>query len=141
MKIRKATKKDHKRIAELMKNEYGKPPYKEKWTIKAAVKSIKHCLKVGEMFVAVVGGKVIGFILLRYEYYNIGKVTCIEELVVDSKYQGKGIGKALIKKAEKVCKSKKIWIIAAKNALAFKIYQKLGYKYCKDTAVLGKKLR
>ncbi len=31
--------------------------------------------------------------------------------------------------------------MAAKNALAFKIYQKLGYKYCKETAVLAKKVR
>jgi N-acetylglutamate synthase-like GNAT family acetyltransferase len=32
MKIRKATKKDFGEIAEIIKNEYGKPPYNEKWT-------------------------------------------------------------------------------------------------------------
>ncbi len=59
MKIRKTTKKDYKRIAELIKKEFIKPPYKEKWTIKAALKSLKHCLKVGEMLVAVIDGKVV----------------------------------------------------------------------------------
>lgn len=143
MKIRKATKKDFKEIARLIKNEYLKH-YKEKWTEKNAIKTLDYYWKIAEIFVAEIEKNIIGFVIIREEYYNNGKSIMIEELVVDGEFQGKGIGKKLMQFVEDYCKKNKInfiWLITGKKVDAFKFYEKIGYKYREDTVYFSKEVK
>ncbi len=143
MKIRKATKKDYKEIAALIKKEYLKH-YKEKWTEKSALKTLNHYSKIGKILVAEIEGKVAGFVIIREEYYNEGKSLMVEELVVNGKMQGQGIGKEIMRYVENYCKKKKmnyIWLLTDKRAKAFKFYKKIGYKNNVNTVYFSKKLK
>ncbi len=143
MKIRKAAKKDFKEIFKLMNVEYLKH-YNEKWVEKNALKTINYYSKIGKIFVAEIDRKVIGFVIIREEYYNEGKRLMIEELVVNGEYQGKGIGKKLMNYIEAYCKKKgilSIWLITNKKAAAFKFYKRIEYKLLDDTAYFEKVLK
>ena len=63
MKIRKATKKDLKEIAELMINEYSKPPFKENEPIKNVLKSLEFYYKKAKINVAEEDKKIKGVIV------------------------------------------------------------------------------
>ena len=143
MKIRKATKKDFKEISRLIKTEYLKH-YKEKWTEKNAIKTLNYYWRIGKIFVAEIEKKVVGFIIIREEYYNDGKSVMVEELVINGKNQGMGIGKKLMDFIEEYCKKNKInfiWLITSKKATAFKFYKKIGYRYKENTAYFSKELK
>lgn len=143
MKIRKATKKDFVEISKLIKMEYFKH-YKEEWTEKNAFKTLNYYWKVGKMFVVEIGKKVVGFVIIREEYYNDRKSLMVEELVVNGEMQGNGVGKCLMNFVEKCCKRNKIkfiWLTTGKNAAAFKFYKKIGYKYGENIAYFSKVLK
>ncbi|MBU3940525.1 MAG: GNAT family N-acetyltransferase [Nanoarchaeota archaeon] len=142
MKIRKITKKDFKEISRLIKVEYLKH-YKEKWTEKNAAKTLDYYQKIGKIFVAELKGVVVGFVIFKEEYYNDKKMVKIEELIVNGKLQGKGIGKELMQFVENYCKENKIsliWLITGKEVGAFKFYKKIGYKHSEKTAYLEKEV-
>ncbi len=145
VKIRKATHKDFKEIAEIIKEEYGKQPYKENWTRANAFKTLNYYLKFGrEIYVAEIYGEVAGVIIIQNEYYNKGPQSYIEEFAVLSKFQGNGIGTALLKKAEsraKERKATKIYLSADVKAPARGFYEKMGYKSNNRTLFFGKMLR
>jgi ribosomal protein S18 acetylase RimI-like enzyme len=142
MKIRKATKKDLKDIANLMTSEYLKH-YQEKWKQKDALKTLEYYLDVGEIFLAEIEGKLAGFVIICKEFCNRSSVI-VEELVVDGKFQRKGLGSKLIDFTQDYCKKNKIhfiWLMAVKRSVAFKFYKKLGYKYNKSIAYFSKELK
>ena len=145
MKIRKATKKDFGRLVELIRIEYGKSPYNEKWTKGSGLKTLRYYLKIGgEIYTAEIDKRVVGFIISRGEYYNKGISTIVEELVVERRFQGKGIGKALLKRVEdnsKKAKINEIYLTTSKKAPAFKFYKKLGYVPAKYTVYMKKRLK
>lgn len=143
MIIRKAKRGDFNKIAELMNKEYSKHPYHEPWKKKNAIKTLNYFSKVGEIFV-LIDKEIIGFIISRDEYYNDGGSTMIEELIVDSDFQGKGFGKKLVNSVERHCKKKKIkrvLLMASKNASAFHFYKKMGYVPSKRTVLFRKELK
>ena len=144
MNIRKATKKDFNEIGKLIKEEFIKPPYNEKWSPSASNKTLNHYFKIGYAYVAVIDKEIVGAIILREEYYVGGLYVIIEELIVSGKNQGKGIGKELIKKVESIAKTKKvhtIYLSANRKSNALKFYNKLGYKESKQMAVMGKVIK
>ena len=57
MKVRKPSKKDFSEIAKIIKNEYGKKPYFEKWTEKNAIRTLEHYSKVGKIYVCIIEKK------------------------------------------------------------------------------------
>ncbi len=143
MKIRKATKEDFSRIAELINEEYSKPPYHEPWKKKNAIKTLNYFAKVGKILV-LIEERIIGFIISRDEYYNEGSATMIEELIVDNEFKGRGFGRKLVEYVEKQGKKKKIkrvLLMASKDAPAFKFYKKMGYIPSKKTVLFRKRLR
>jgi len=144
MKIRKATKKDLKRIAEIMRTEFGKPPFKEKASLSAILKSLNFYMKIGQIYVASIKEKIVGIIVFKEEQFWEGPVILIEDLAVDEKFKKQGIGKDLVNFAEAYAKKKKakfIGFITHKKASAVKFYQKFGYKLKKSTVIMKKKLR
>jgi len=129
-KIRAAKKSDLNEIVKILVGEFAKPPYNEKWGKKEASNKIKEYFKFCKFFVAEINREIAGFIIAS-SYYHVAKKLWIYELVVSEKFQGRGIGKALIDAAINHFKKEKITgvrLIASKKARAFKFYKKLNFK-------------
>ena len=143
MKIRKATKKDLKGIGKLIIEEFNKPPYHDGWTAKSAQKTLNNYFNIGYGLIAVENKEIVGAVIIRDDPYAKGLYIVIEELIVKSNVQGKGIGKKLIKEVEKIAKKKKahsIYLYTHRKSGAFNFYKKLGYKESKGMATMGKVL-
>ena len=142
MRIRKATKKDFKEISEILMRESSKNPYNEKYTPRIALKEVTACSK-NDLYVAINEKEIIGFIASNITSDN-KKKAYIGELWLKPIYQGKGIGKNLVKFIEEKYKKKGVNIIrlvAKKNAEAFKFYKKIKYKEYKEIVFMEKKLK
>jgi len=141
MKIRKATKKDFKEIAEILIKESSKKPYNEKYILKTALKEIRKLSKK-ELYVPENEKEIMGFIASSINLDG-KKRAYIDELWLKLKYQKKGIGKELMDFIEDKYKKKgikKIYLSTKRKAGAFKFYKKLGYKERKDRVFMKKKL-
>ncbi len=142
MKIRKAKKEDFKEIAEILMKESSRKPYSEKYTIKTALKEVNKLSK-NEIYVAVSEKEILGFIASSITTDNKQKAY-IDELWLKSTFQGKGVGKTLVKFIEDKLKKKGVNIIrlvAKKNAKAFGFYKKIKYKEYKEMVFMEKKLK
>ena len=131
MKIRKATKKDLKKISEIMSVEYKKKPYNEKWSKTTSFQKIKDYFKKSYILVIEEKKRVVGFIIATTFLWYDGKKALIEEIIIDSKHQNKGLGLRLIEFAETFLKKKgvfKIELFANKKSKAFQFYKKRGFK-------------
>lgn len=145
MKIRKAKKEDLKEIKRFFREEYSKPPYNGKWDENNSSKAINEHFKKFEVYVAELDKEVVGFTILE-RFTSSGEEVCfIVEIIVGNDFQGKGIGKKLMKFIEDYSKKRKINIIRLstnKDALAFKFYKKIGYNERKGGQVpMEKKLK
>jgi len=143
MKIRNAKKSDLKAITEIFIEEYGKPPYYEKWKQKDAKKVIEKNFKTAKIFVAELNKEPVGFIIASLRLWDDGMHGVINEFVVSNKFQRKGIGSSLFKKAEEYVKKKKaikldMW--ANNKSKAAKLYKKFGYKPVPDFDTYSKKI-
>ncbi|AFK21984.1 GNAT family N-acetyltransferase [Pyrococcus sp. ST04] len=85
-------------------------------------------------FVAKVGNKIVGFIVCDRDWFSRyeGKIVgAIHEFVIDKEWQGKGIGKKLLKTCldflEKYNDTIELWV-GEKNFGAMKLYEKFGFK-------------
>ncbi len=77
-------------------------------------------------FVALVQGKVIGFVVA---FSNALNQIWLHQLAVDVNYRGNGIGKELIRKLESASVGNKInFSVKKTNTSAISLYEKLGYK-------------
>ena len=142
MKIRKATKKDFKEIAEILMKESSKKPYNKKYTLKIAIKEIRNFSK-DDLYVATTEKRIIGFIATQITS-EIEKRVYVQELWLRLAYQRKGIGKNLVEFIEKMYKKKGIKTIrltTKKNVRAFGFYKKIKYKELKNLIYMEKKLK
>jgi aminoglycoside 6'-N-acetyltransferase I len=144
LKIRKATVKDQKRIAELFSVEYSKPPYNGKWTRERALIKVKSYYKSLYVYVGILEKEIVGFIMFKVSEGDKEKETYIQELVVGSKFQGKGFGKTFLKFIEDYSKKKGVKNLALCSNIkskAFKIYKKLGWKQDRIFVYMTKKIK
>lgn len=133
IKLAKITKKDIPFIVRVVKKEFVKKPYYEKWAQKTAMQRVKEELKhySETCFLIKCNGKRVGFILASGYCYFDGKRCFIEEFAIDSKYQNKGIGgKALEIFVEKMKEQGFTAVVLSshKNSRAFNFYKKHGFK-------------
>jgi len=144
MKIRKATKKDLKEIGKLMLEEFSKPPFSEKSSIKSVLKSLNFFFKIGAIYLAEIKKEIAGAIVFKKEIFWEGEVYLIEDLAVKENFKGKGVGKKLmdfIESKAKKNKIKSIYFLTSKKSKAVEFYKNLGYKIGKNTISMGKKLK
>ena len=144
MKIRKAGKKDLKEVAELMINEYSKPPFKENEPIKNVLKSLKFYYNKAKINIAEEDKKIIGVVVFQIEQWWEGQVIIIQDLAVNEKFQNKDVGKLLMKFVERYALNKnvkRIYFGTNKKSSAIKFYKKLGYKIVKGKISMSKKLK
>jgi ribosomal protein S18 acetylase RimI-like enzyme len=79
-------------------------------------------------------GKRAGFLHLQTQtdYFNEKKVAYISDLAVDSSFEGQGIGRILLDKAEEWARGEGCHLLSlyvfSNNSRARKIYEKLGFK-------------
>lgn len=144
VKIKKAEKKYLREIAELMKREFSKPPFKERVTINTIIKSLNYYYKIGEIYIAICEKKIVGVVVFKVEQFWEGPVMIIEDLAVEEDFKKHGIGRELMDFVEKYAKRKNIKAITFlthKKSKVLNFYKKLGYKVDKNIITLGKKLR
>jgi ribosomal protein S18 acetylase RimI-like enzyme len=129
IKIKEATKKDSKKISEIFLCGTKKKPYSMSWTEKSAFKKINELISTGDIFIALLDGKMVGFIAMRTSLAPRGYVSHVEELWLTEKYQGMGIGRKLIEFVEKKYKHKVFALTLGSNkkSKAFGFYKKLGF--------------
>ncbi len=131
LEIRKGDKKDLNEISNLFKEEFGKKPYYEKWTNKTSLMKIKYYFKSHYFLVAEYDKKLVGFIIFHDFIWYDGYRGFIDELVVSSKFQNKGIGTKLILAAENNFKKRKVTnmsFYANKSSRSIKLYKRLNCK-------------
>ena len=131
MKIRKATKKDLKQILKAYQKEYSRKPYLERWGSKFLARKLKMHLKWDEIFLATINNKIVGFVIFDFYEWHDGWRIYIEDIAVSKEFQGKGAGKALLRKVEEEAKRKRVAVIVLDvktKSEAYKLYKKIGYK-------------
>ncbi|MBT3282708.1 GNAT family N-acetyltransferase [bacterium] len=143
--IRKATVKDLDDILKLnlllFRNEHKKfdKSVDLKWTYgKEGKKYFKDRVVKRNGFVEVVAcdGKVVGYIVggisERVSYRKSAKYAELENMLLDSKFRGQGIGRKLTKNFTDWCKKNKVDYVSvtasAKNKQAVDMYKKSGFK-------------
>ena len=135
MKIRKAKKSDLGNCIKIAIKEWSKKPYFEKWTQKTYYLRLKEILDASpkSCLCIIDKNKIIGFVFCRMVTWYNGKHANIEEMVVNSKYQRKGIGERLLLELEKILKKHRtvqIDLISNKKSKAYKFFHKRGYRLC-----------
>ena len=141
--IRKATKRDLKDISGIFKRESSKKPYFQKWTDRTALERIIEFSKTDDIFVVMANDKLVGFIVSHIGIEEKGKGAFVKEIWLKQEYQGKGIGKSLMRFIEHKYKNKgvkSIFLMSNKKSNAFGFYKKLKYKEDNDFILMGKKL-
>jgi ribosomal protein S18 acetylase RimI-like enzyme len=143
IKIRKAEKKDLRKIGKLMLREFSKAPFNERVKINAVLKSLNFYYKIGQIYVAMANNNIAGAIVFKKEQYWEGPVIIIEDLAVDERYKKQGIGKKLMNFAEDLGKShnvKSILFKTNKESKAVKFYKKMNYKIEKSRINMRKRI-
>ena len=142
IKIRKARKEDLKDIINIFMIEGKKHPYLHKFTKKKLIETFMPALKKKEMWVAEIGGKIIGFVWGGFSSVS-KKIVYIDDLWILSDFQGKGIGKELMAVVEKYYKKKgvnKIRLTSYTESKAFGFYKKLNYRPSRNLVLLEKNI-
>lgn len=142
MKIRKIKKTDLLSCAKLLKSAYSQYPYNEIFKggnanqyIEGKYKYCKH-----NSFVAVdEKNKIIAFVFLNLSAWSDGLQMVLEEIVVDPKCQGSGVGKQLMQHVHDYLRSLKIksvmlWV--KNDARLIKFYKTHGYIPADDFVVM-----
>lgn len=144
MKIRKIKKTDLLACAKLLQSAYGQHPYNEIFNggnanqyIEGKYKYCKHYsfVAVGEK------NKVIAFVFLNLSAWSDGLQVVLEEIVVDPKCQGSGVGKQLMQYVHDYLRSLKIksvmlWV--KNDARLINFYKTHGYTPADDFVVMFK---
>jgi len=94
-----------------------------------------HYGKVYPLIVAEIDGYIVGYASLSPFRSKEGYAATVENSIyVDSKYHGKGIGKALLEKIICIGKEKNFHVIVAGissgNDISVKLHENFGFKYC-----------
>jgi aminoglycoside 6'-N-acetyltransferase I len=143
MKIRKATKKDLKEIANIHLIETAKKPYQQLWTEKTASEKIRELFRYQDIFIPVEGKNILGFISIKISLGSKGKSALIDELWLKEEWQGKGIGKKLIRFIESYYKKENvrtICLVSDKRSKAFGFYKKLKFKPHFEDVLMAKRI-
>ncbi|MEA3248675.1 MAG: GNAT family N-acetyltransferase [Nanoarchaeota archaeon] len=144
MKIRKATRKDYKKIAEIYRLCFTKKDYNEVWTQSMTLKKINFLSRYCDIFVTLIDKKIIGFVAVNPSKWYVGRFADIEEIGIGPKYQNRGYGKQLLKFIEDYYKKKDysyLIFTVNKTSKAYRKYKKMGYSEDKNGALFMKDLK
>jgi len=144
MIIRKATKKDINKIAEIFRIESSKPPYNKKRTPEKALNRIKEDFRGNDVYVAVVDDKIVGFAMVSVDS-GIKNQLWINEIWILKEYQGRGIGRKIMDDIESIYKKKgiKVFELVAHTGKggAREFYKRLRYEIDNSMVFMQKRIR
>ncbi len=121
-------------------SEFDLPPWRQKDEIdNANLASLKKAMETPEPGSAIYivedkSGKPAGFLHLQTQtdYFNREKVAYISDIAVDTTFEGQGIGRILLDKAEAWAREQGCSLLTlyvfSNNSRARKVYEKLGFK-------------
>lgn len=152
MKIQRATEKDIEQLANLMNQEdiceHSFDSSVPIPSIKETKENIKESFKGKStiFFVARTKEDILGTISVSIDRRGKKKIGRIQDIVIDEKQRGKGIGKELVKKAEEYFKKKKCIrmqsFVREKNVNSQNFWKKQGFSLEKTNGfVITKKLK
>lgn len=144
MNVRSATRKDIFQVANLMLQEFKKPPFNEKASLSAVEKSLKFYFRIGHIYVATVEKEIVGVLVFKIEQYWEGPVVIVEDLAVKENFKKQGIGKMLMSNIESYArknKLKRVLFKTHKKSTAVKFYRKMGYKAIKNVINFEKRTK
>lgn len=139
MKIRRATIKDAKIIAEYNYNLAYETEHKEldKDILYRGVEALLEDEKKGVYHVCEIDGKVIGQIMYTFEWsdWRNGMFLWIQSVYVNKEYRGKGVFKALYSYIKEICDKDEIscglrLYVEQENYVAMTTYKSLGMEQC-----------
>lgn len=123
--------------------ESSKEPYDQEHTEKESLEKLKKTHEKNNLHVAKLRGQVVGFIIFVLINNKNKKRAYMDELWIKSNYQGKGIGKELVKFFENFCKEKGVEVadlISHREANAYEFYKKRGYSESDEFVFMSKNL-
>lgn len=127
LELRRATPKSLKEINNLLPQLSKTPKRLSLNFLNSIVKD-----KNTRLVVAKDGAQIVGMATLILTITPNGKRAKIEDVVVDEKYRGKGIGEKISKKLIAIAKSKRVRRIelttGQRRIAAHKLYEKIGFK-------------
>lgn len=133
-----------KEIATFYAEEYRKPPYNENWTNKKALDRLEFFNKFFDLYSIKLGNQLVGFMAVNQKFMCPGEVAYLEEFVIKSEFQRKGIGTEAIKQVVEIYKKRKyqrFMLISDTGSKAFKFYQKLGILPSKRDSLMERGLK
>ena len=144
VELRKTEKKEIPVIAAIYKKEFSKPPYNENWTNEKTINKMNFFIKYYDLYTIKVNKKIVGFICINPTFMCPGEVAFGEEMAIDEKFQGQGIGTWVLQKILEIYKEKgfiRFLGIADSEGKAIKLYNKLGIKLSKKDLLIEKILK
>ena len=144
MEIVRAGERHIDAIAKLLKKEFLKPPYNETWILSKLIKRVEEVFQDNRKycFVALEGEEVIGVVLASTFVFRDGERCFVEEFVIDSEQQQKGVGTKLLQRLEDECRKAEIrtlWLTSNEKSGAHKFYTKYGF-VISDYRLMEKKI-
>ena len=132
MEIVRAGERHIDAIAKLLKKEFLKPPYNETWILSKLISRVEEVFQDNGKycFVALQDDEVMGVILASTFVFRDGSRCFVEEFVIDSKEQNKGVGTKLLQRLEEECRRaeiKTLWLTSDQKSDANKFYTKNGF--------------
>ncbi|HZX34024.1 MAG TPA: GNAT family N-acetyltransferase [archaeon] len=132
-------------IAALLRKEFVKPPYNEKWVLSQLVSRVEEVFTDNRKycFAAIEENIVVGVVLASTIVFREGSRCFVEEFVVDSEKQDKGVGTTLLQRLEEECAKAGIgtlWVTANRKSRAQDFYEKNGFK-ASDYRLMEKKVK
>lgn len=140
IKIRKAKKKDSKKILDLIKELaiFEKLTSPDKKAAKRLVKDAFAKDPFIKLLTIEYENSIVGYVIYYFTYSSFlaRRSLYLEDIFVSEDYRGKGIGKSVFKKLIKIAKKNDCgrieWIVLDWNENAIKFYDKLGATHLHD---------
>jgi len=106
IKLKKAKRKNFRKISKIYMESFSEPPYNEKWTSKIVLDKIKLFSRYCDIWEIWYEKQLAGFFVINPSWWCSGEIIFGEELAIDKKFRKKGIGTYVLKEIFKIYKKK-----------------------------------
>jgi len=144
LQLKKAKKKDFRKLARIYVEGYSEPPFNEPWTLKKALLKLKLFSKYCDIWSIYADKKLVGFIIMNPNQWCPGETVFGEEMAIEKPYRRKGIATDILKKILNIYKNrgyKRFIGIVNKNAKSFGLHKKIKAGKSKKDFIIEKKLK
>ena len=144
IKLKKASKNDLKKLAEIYVEEFSKAPYNEPWTQEKALNKLEIFSKYCEIWDIKYENQLVGFIIINPNQWCPGEIAFGEEIAIKQEFQNKGIGTKAFEMIFEKYKKRGFKIFMGmenKNSKAKSLYNKIGVQESRTYTIIEKELK